>query len=230
MKKKVILVGYGNAGACQNGYFSNYVNLFNYIANDLLQNLGINFKNVSASYKIIETDNQIIRLILNEFPNEWYNDEYIFTCDKICNPPVVIEEKLPVNKKLLAYDLIPYILKNEKIMKVKQTLHDKIGGGGILYEYCESDIIASLNCLEAMRQEEYIPLEINKVIFNDPATIIQWNDGTKTVVKCSEGEKYDPEKGLAMAMSKRLLGNTGRYYETFKYWLQKMEKQNKKKK
>lgn len=25
---------------------------------------------------------------------------------------------------------------------------------------------------------------IKKVIFNDPATIVLWNDGTKTVVKC----------------------------------------------
>ena len=31
---------------------------------------------------------------------------------------------------------------------------------------------------------------IKKVIFNDPATIVLWDDGTKTVVKCSEGDTY----------------------------------------
>lgn len=56
---------------------------------------------------------------------------------------------------------------------------------------------------------------IKKVIFAEPATIVYWNDGSKTVVKC-ENEDYDPEKGLAMAISKRALGNTGRYYNTFK--------------
>lgn len=61
---------------------------------------------------------------------------------------------------------------------------------------------------------------IKKVIFNDPATIVFWKDGTKTVVKC-ENEAYDPEKGLAMAISKRVLGDKGHYYETFKKWLPK---------
>ena len=59
---------------------------------------------------------------------------------------------------------------------------------------------------------------IRKVIFNDPATIVLWVDGTKTVVK-AENEEYDPEKGLAMAIAKKSLGNKGSYYETFKKWL-----------
>ena len=31
---------------------------------------------------------------------------------------------------------------------------------------------------------------ITKVIFADPATIIFWSDGTKTVVKCEETDIY----------------------------------------
>ena len=65
--------------------------------------------------------------------------------------------------------------------------------------------------------ESYLPA-IKKVIFNDPATIVIWADGTKTVVKC-DCELYDPEKGLAMAISKKALGNNGNYYETFKKWV-----------
>ena len=51
---------------------------------------------------------------------------------------------------------------------------------------------------------------IKKVIYNDPATIILWSDHTKTVVQCQEGDVYDPEKGLAMAIAKKALGNTSR--------------------
>ena len=61
---------------------------------------------------------------------------------------------------------------------------------------------------------------IKNVIFNDPATIVFWDDGTKTVVK-AEGESFDPEKGLAMAISKKVLGNQGNYYNEFKKWLPK---------
>lgn len=57
--------------------------------------------------------------------------------------------------------------------------------------------------------------DIKDVIFNDPATIVFWADGSKTVVKCQKGETFDPEKGLAMAISKKVLGNDYGYYETF---------------
>lgn len=49
--------------------------------------------------------------------------------------------------------------------------------------------------------------EIEKVIFNGPATIIKWKDGTKTVVKCQAGDVFDYEKGLAMCFTKKALGN-----------------------
>lgn len=62
---------------------------------------------------------------------------------------------------------------------------------------------------------------IKKVIFNPPYTIVIWEDKTKTTVKCGENEQYDPEKGLAMAMAKRLFSNKGYYYDVFKKWLPK---------
>lgn len=50
------------------------------------------------------------------------------------------------------------------------------------------------------------PFEYKKVIFNDPATIVLWADGTKTVVKCDERESFDPEKGLSMCFMKKAAG------------------------
>ena len=69
-----------------------------------------------------------------------------------------------------------------------------------------------------MKNNYHVP-QIKDVIYNDPATIVLWMDGTKTVVKCSDYDIYDPEKGLAMAIAKKTLGNQGNYYETFKRWL-----------
>lgn len=42
----------------------------------------------------------------------------------------------------------------------------------------------------------YSNVTIDRVIFNPPATIVLWDDGTKTVVKCSEDDEWDEEKGL----------------------------------
>ena len=70
-------------------------------------------------------------------------------------------------------------------------------------------------------------LELVNVIFNPPATIVFWSDNTKTVVK-ADGENYDPEKGIAMAISKKMMGdNKYEYYNTFLHWLKKWEKQQK---
>lgn len=62
-------------------------------------------------------------------------------------------------------------------------------------------------------------MRIKKVIFNYPATIVLWEDGTKTIVKSGDYDIFDPEKGLAMAIAKKALGNKGDYYEVFKKWL-----------
>ena len=57
--------------------------------------------------------------------------------------------------------------------------------------------------------------DIKKVIFNDPATIVYWKDGTKTVVKCQDGDVYDKEKGLAMCITKKFFGNKGNFNKVF---------------
>lgn len=63
----------------------------------------------------------------------------------------------------------------------------------------------------------YLP-RIDNVIFNNPATIVFWSDGSKTVVKCQEGDEFDPEKGLCMAIAKKSFGNKGKYYNKIKKW------------
>lgn len=57
---------------------------------------------------------------------------------------------------------------------------------------------------------------IKKVIFNDPATIVLWDDGTKTVVKCSLGDTYSEWSGLAFCICKKLMGDE--FHKVFKHW------------
>lgn len=68
------------------------------------------------------------------------------------------------------------------------------------------------------KQKQYLP-EIEKVIFNNPATIVFWKDKTKTVVKCQDEDTFDYMTGLAMCISKKALGNRGKYYDTFKKYI-----------
>lgn len=63
-----------------------------------------------------------------------------------------------------------------------------------------------------------ITKDIKRVINNDPATIVYWNDNSKTVVKVQNGEPYDKEKGLAMCIIKKSCDNKGNFNEVFKKW------------
>lgn len=63
---------------------------------------------------------------------------------------------------------------------------------------------------------------IKNVIFNDPATIVFWEDGTKTVVKAHD-EPFDKEKGLSMAIVKKMYGNKGSYFNEIKKWVENEE-------
>ena len=61
--------------------------------------------------------------------------------------------------------------------------------------------------------------DIKQVIFNDPATIIVWKDGHKTVVKCEKGDTYNKEFGLALCLIKEFFNNTGAYNKIFEKWI-----------
>lgn len=50
---------------------------------------------------------------------------------------------------------------------------------------------------------------VKKVYFNQPYTIVIWKDGTKTIVKCSKGCKYDKYTGLVTCFLKKFMGDCG---------------------
>lgn len=85
-------------------------------------------------------------------------------------------------------------------------------------------ILKLYNTIFGLNQSKRLVPEIKDVKFNGPATIVFWADGTKTVVKARD-EDFDKEKGLAMAISRKALGNTGSYYDEFEKWLKEEEEE-----
>lgn len=68
----------------------------------------------------------------------------------------------------------------------------------------------------------YIP-EIKTVHFNPPMTVVLWTDGTKTLVKCQDGDIYSKETGLALCIAKKALGNMPNFNNVFKKWIPEEE-------
>ena len=49
--------------------------------------------------------------------------------------------------------------------------------------------------------------DVKQVIYNEPATIVTFSDGSKVCVKCCEKDKFSKEAGLIYAIVKRLYAN-----------------------
>ncbi len=58
-----------------------------------------------------------------------------------------------------------------------------------------------------IKVDHYCTDKIQKITLNGPATIIFWDDGTKTVVKCDSEDEFDKEKGILYAALKKLSTN-----------------------
>lgn len=80
-------------------------------------------------------------------------------------------------------------------------------------EHCASDpfdpfikLIGGMlkDALKSREQFNFVKA-IEKVIYNKPATIIIWADGTKTTAKCADNEPFDPEKGLVICALKKFV-------------------------
>ena len=50
-------------------------------------------------------------------------------------------------------------------------------------------------------------LTIKKIMYKPPATIVFWNDGTKTVSVCEEGDVYNKELGFVLCVLKKKYDN-----------------------
>ena len=123
--------------------------------------------------------------------------------DAVRFAPGVTNDTVGVVPRLLDMDRVYHVsaIKGDSSYVLRETIP------GLLFH--ESWLIKNTEPKMYVRFD--IPT-IDKVIFSGPATIVFWTDGTKTVVKCRKGDKFDPEKGIAMACAKKLLGNEDGYH------------------
>lgn len=118
------------------------------------------------------------------------------------------------DRKKETMDIIRGLITGEYVLADSRRTLEAFGSGEMIARFVVRTPLGSRTFPYSMFDPS-----IKKVIFHDPATIVLWNDGTKTVVKCGENDIFDPEKGLAMAIAKKALGNNGSYYNLIKKWL-----------
>ena len=152
-------------------------------------------------------DTTDISFILPEYYPKWNVD-----VDSMCKTSVIHQTNLDIKNEYSRGPLFKFLtegsLQNTTCSKENKDMNHKI-------KYAKNDKIK--NMLDSWTSEPRIKTIIPKMIkHNGPATIVFWADGTKTVVKCQEGDAFDPNTGLAHAISKKALGDS--YKKEFKKW------------
>lgn len=140
-------------------------------------------------------------------------------------------------------------LSERKFKKVMIECEDgrTYGGEVVRITGCPFDY-SSMNVEARISKKEIGAYGIEKVLFQNPATIVYWSDGTKTVVNCMDnaetkekivdGKKvtvrrarkcdtYSEEIGLAMAIAKKYFGNEGNYNNVFRKFIPGMAEREK---
>lgn len=82
---------------------------------------------------------------------------------------------------------------------------------GAMFDEVFAGLVKSVNAIIGLMENVGAKNAIVDVIFNDPATIVVWADGVRTLVLRQKGDVYDKRTGLLLCIAKRSFGNSGLY-------------------
>ena len=95
----------------------------------------------------------------------------------------------------------------------------------IEYTKEENKEVMVTNSSKKRYKEKRLP-KLKNIDFQPPLTVAIWDDGTKTFVKCFGDEEFDPEKGAAMAIAKKFLGNNYHYADIINPYIERYYKKH----
>ena len=88
--------------------------------------------------------------------------------------------------------------------ELRKEIHDKMKFPRDIADHCVNDVLATIKFAET---KNFYSLNVSKIIFNPPATIVFWKDGTKTVVKCAAEDEFSEYYGFLAALGKKVYEN-----------------------
>lgn len=73
------------------------------------------------------------------------------------------------------------------------------------------------------KEKNYIPKQI---IFSGTTTIVFFEDGSKSVVRCEDGETFIPEVGVTTAIAKKIFGSWNNFLKFVNHAVEYSEKRD----
>lgn len=120
----------------------------------------------------------------------------------------------------------PHTIEIKEMKKENTTMN---WTDSLAYRYCTADVSNTVDIYKQLAnsfyglkpKNMYLP-KIKNVVISEPYTTIMWKDGSKTQVKCMDGDQFNPEHGLAMAVLKKLMEKPDKpnaYSKWVKQWV-----------
>lgn len=85
-----------------------------------------------------------------------------------------------------------------------------------LGQYTHMEFYADNELYYVASSRTHIDLDVDKIIYSGPKTIVLWNGGTKTIVSCGKGDEFDEYAGFCAAFVKKLIGSTSKIKRVIK--------------
>ena len=104
-------------------------------------------------------------------------------------------------------NLIGYMKTREYLANTGLT-PEQIDYAAFIASAADDELHPSLRDVDAGLIDTYGTMPaITKIISNDPCTIVFFADGTKTIVRVSDNETFDADKGIYIALLKKVMGS-----------------------
>lgn len=130
-------------------------------------------------------------------------------CENVVQAVFAESEKFGVNPSNIMHSLVDCF--NNKVAVIEKAnrtnRNDMMDAMRYAFESCPELFAAHRNCSS---------LEPTKVLYSGNRTIVFWNDGDKTIVKCAQGQVFDEYNGFVAALAKKLYGSTSKVKKVIK--------------
>ena len=130
-------------------------------------------------------------------------------CEDVVRVVFTESEKFGVSPSNIMHSIVDCF--NDKVAVVEKAgrsnRNDMMDAMRHSFESCPGLFAAQRNCSSP---------EPTKVLYSGNRTIVFWNDGDKTIVKCAQGQVFDEYNGFVAALAKKLYGSTSKVKKVIK--------------
>lgn len=166
---------------------------------EVLEAFGFTFKSETTDHS---TGSTLLRYTVN------FRDVFSTSICPRIKPYLVVLDVDP--SFILCYTVQEYQERMKPYEDSMKNFFSSYSCGSLYIHQTLGDCVPVLRCTAgATSYSSYSKLNIKKIIVNDPAVIVFFEDGEKIVLKRREGDQFDLDDAISIALCQKMFGKAG---------------------